>query len=143
LYKILWHGGNFVEKWLHGGNHKSYKKEASILARLDHPNIAPSFCYATTNHSCSIVMELLDEDLHDLMQRKPLDAPSKLLEVIDIMLQIAESTHYLHQNMAIHSDLKSMNIFVKCGEHVSVKVADFGLSKIKESSCTNSYQTTD
>jgi len=143
LYKILWHGGHFAEKCFHGGNHKSFQKEASILAGLDHPNIAPSFCYATSDHSCSIVMELLDEDLHNLIQRKPLDAPFELLEAIDIMLQIAEGMRYLHQNKVIHKDLKSMNILVKCGEHVSVKVADFGLSKIKESSCTDSYQTTD
>jgi serine/threonine protein kinase len=81
-------------------------------------------------------MELLDENLHDLIQRKPLDAPFELLEAIDIMLQIAEGMLYLHQNKVIHRDLKSMNILVMCGEHVSIKVVDFGLSKIKESSCT-------
>jgi serine/threonine protein kinase len=126
---VAW--GTFCRKMFPWRNHKSYQKEASILARLDHPNIVPSFCYVTSDRSCSIVMELLDEDLHDLMQRKPLDGPFELLEAIDIMLQIAEGMRYLHQNKVIHRDLKSMNILVKCGEHVSIKVADFGLSKIK------------
>ncbi len=42
-------------------------------------------------------------------------------------------------NCVVHWDLKSMNILVKCDEHerhVYAKVADFGLSKRKESSCT-------
>jgi serine/threonine protein kinase len=44
----------------------------------------------------------------------------------------------LHQNCVVRWDLKSMNILVKCDEHerqVYSKVADFGLSKRKESSC--------
>jgi hypothetical protein len=38
----------------------------------------------------------------------------------------------------VGGDLKSMNILVKCDEHerqVDAKVADFGLSEIKESTC--------
>jgi serine/threonine protein kinase len=63
-----------------------------------------------------------------------LDAPFELLQAVEIMLKIC-----LHQNCVVHGDLKSMNILVKCDEHerqVDAKVADFGFSKIKESTCT-------
>ncbi len=72
--------------------------------------------------------------LKKMEDSETLDAPFELLEAVDIMLQ-----NCLHQNTVVHWDLKSMNILVKCDEHerhVSAKVADFGLSKRKESSCT-------
>ncbi len=143
MYKIKWHGKHFAEKCFHVPENGSFKTEAMILAGLAQPNIVPSFCLATDGQSCSIIMELMDQDLFCLMQKKPLDAPFELLEAVDIMLQIAEGMHYLHHNRVIHRDLKSMNILVNCDGHVYAKVAAFGLSKFKKSSCTSSDQTYD
>jgi len=143
VYKIMWHGKHFAEKCFHVPENGSFKTEASILAGLAHPNIVPSFCSATDSRSCSIVMELMDEDHFRLLQKKPLDAPFELLEAVDIMLQIAEGTCYLHHNRVIHRDLKLMNILVHCDGHMYAKVADFGLSKFKKSSCRYSSQTYD
>ncbi|CAM6048038.1 unnamed protein product [Sphagnum compactum] len=116
---------------------------------LSHPNILPLFCYATCSRYCSLVMELMDEDLDSLMRNRlgpktSLDPPFELLEAIDIMLQVAEGMKYLHQNKVMHRDLKAGNILVKCDDgHVYAKVADFGVSKTIESRCTDSNQTTD
>jgi serine/threonine protein kinase len=61
-----------------------------------------------------------------------------------------EGMHYLHNNKIVHRDLKSANVLVKLvsaaeGEfgvdYVHARVADFGLSKIKEMSRTFSTQT--
>ncbi len=143
LYKIEWHGKHFAEKCFDVPENGSFKTEESILAGLAHPNIMPSFCLATDGQSCSIIMELKDQDLFPSMQKKPLDAPFELLEAVDIMLQIAEVMRHLHHNRVIHGDLKSMNILVNCDGHVYAKMAAFGLSKFKESSCTYSDQTYD
>ncbi|CAM6036319.1 unnamed protein product [Sphagnum compactum] len=151
VHKVEWLGKYFAEKCFFGLEGEHFQKEASLLAGLSHPNILPLFCLVTTANSCSLVTELMDGDLHGLM-RKRLDnheiqgAPFKLLEAIDIMLQVAEGMHYLHQKKVVHRDLKSTNILVKCDEHdghVYAKVADFGLSKTKESSCTYSNLTMD
>jgi serine/threonine protein kinase len=125
----MWHGKHFADKCFHVPENGSIKTEASILAGLAHPNIVPSFCSATDNQSCSIVMELMDEDHFPLLQKKPLDAPFEILEAVDIMLQIAEGMCYLHHNRVIHRDLKLMNILVHCDGHMYAKVAEFGLSK--------------
>jgi hypothetical protein len=150
MHKVTWLGKQFAEKCFHAPDNE-YIQEAYLLARLSHPNILPLFCYTTGDHRRSLVMELMDEDLHSLMTRRlgneeTLDAPFKLLEAIDIMLQVAEGMSYLHQNRVIHQGLKSMKILVKCNEHdrhVCAKVGDFRFSKVKESSYTYSGLTMD
>jgi hypothetical protein len=148
VHKVEWLGKQFAEKCFFGPQGEHFQKEASLLAGLSHPNILPLFCLVTTANSCSLVTELMDGDLLGLMCKR-LDnheiqgAPFKLLEAIDIMLQVAEGMHYLHQKKVVHRDLKSTNILVKCDEHdghVYAKVADFGLSKTKELSCTYTDQ---
>ncbi|KAH9571987.1 hypothetical protein CY35_02G122900 [Sphagnum magellanicum] len=151
VHKVVWLGKHFAEKCFFGPESEHFQKEASLLAGLSHPNILPLFCFVTRAHSCSLVTELMDGDLHGLMlkrleNREIQGVPFKLLEAIDIMLQVAEGMHYLHQKKVVHRDLKSMNILVKCDEHdghVYAKVADFGFSKTKESSCTYSNLTMD
>jgi hypothetical protein len=55
-------------------------------------------------------------------------------------IDIHDKKHVLPtEKRMIHKNLKSMNILVKCDKHVCAKVANYGLSKIKESSCTCSY----
>jgi serine/threonine protein kinase len=152
VYEVNWLGKQLAEKCFNGPEIEAIQKEMSFLAGLSHPNILPLFGVITKADSCSLVIELMDQDLRDLMlQRKDnkdstYDPPFQLLEAVDIMLQVAEGMRYLHANKVVHRDLKSMNILVKCEEHsghVYVKVADFGLSKVKEASCTYSNITLD
>ncbi len=151
IRKVRWLGKDFAEKCFHGSeNEEAMRKEASLLAGLSHPNILPLFCCSIRDRSCSLVMELMDVDLHDLMEvlvyNESQDAPFQLLEAVDIMLQVAEGMNYLHQNNVLHRDLKSKNILVKYNErdrHVYAKVADFGISRMKELSCTDSNLTMD
>jgi predicted Ser/Thr protein kinase len=150
VHKVTWLGKDFAEKCFDGQENEAIQKEASLLAGLSHPNILPLFCCATRDRSCSLVMELMDGDLQQLMERllnnESQVAPFEPLEAVDIMLQVAEGMNYLHQNNVVHRDLKSKNILVKyneCDRHVYAKVADFGLSRIKELSCTYSNLTMD
>jgi serine/threonine protein kinase len=68
VHKVTWLGNDFVEKCFHGLENETMQKETSFLARLFHPNILPLFCCATRDRSCSLVMELMDGDLHQLME---------------------------------------------------------------------------
>jgi serine/threonine protein kinase len=91
VHKVTWLGKGFAEKCFRGQQNETIRKEASLLAGLSHPNILPLFCYAIGDHCCSLVMELMDEDLHSLMMKRlgneeTLGTPFKLLEAVDIIL---------------------------------------------------------
>jgi hypothetical protein len=155
VHKTTWMGESLAEKSFANDEQKFevFMNELSILIGLSHPNILSLYCYASNSHSCSLVVKLMDDDLCNFIEEKMLDdtltAPFDILEAVGIMLQIAEGMHYLHNNKIVHRDLKSGNVLVKLvsakGEfgvdYVHARVADFGLSKIKEMSHTSSTQT--
>jgi predicted Ser/Thr protein kinase len=106
VHKVTWLGNDFAEKCFHGPKNEAMQKEASLLVGLSHPNILPLFCCVTRDFSCSLVMELMDRDLRQLMEELMNNesevAPFELLEAVDIMLQVAEGMNYLHQNRVVH-----------------------------------------
>ena len=111
----------------------SFRNEVSIMAKLNHPNIVRLLCYAEDHRTQSIVMELMDGDLNDLLKRRlaedtTREVPFSMDEAVDVMLQIAAAMNYLHQNEIVHQDLKSDNIlFREVMEGTwNIKVADFG-----------------
>ncbi|KAG0569471.1 hypothetical protein KC19_6G093000 [Ceratodon purpureus] len=154
VYKAKWLGTWVAEKTFEGSENAEFDKEAEILSRLCHPNITSMFCCAKKRRNCSIIMELMDGDLDHLMKRKcdgSADsdcAPFPILEAVDIMDQIGEGVKYLHSEGIVHRDLKSQNILykkVKAGNldigYAHVKVTDFGVSKTRDKSVTNSDLT--
>lgn len=149
--KAMWLGTDVAQKTFYGvGEEDSTLKETLLLAKLHHPNITSMFASANVMHrpGFSIIMELMDEDLFSMMQRKLEEndgnPPFTTLESIDIMLQIGEGVNYLHNNNIEHKDLKSFKILVKnvkVGKletgFVQAKVADFGLDMTKERQFSN------
>ncbi|KAG0624568.1 hypothetical protein M758_3G257300 [Ceratodon purpureus] len=153
VYRAKWLGAEVAQKLFYAVNFPDFEKEVSILAGLSHPKIATLLYCDKDKRECSIVMELMDEDLFSLIQRRvksnrTLEFPFGILEAVDIIHQVGEGMRYLHEMKIVHRDLKSMNILVKYVrgadleiEYVLAKVADFGLSKTKEKSMTYSNQT--
>ena len=92
-----------------------FKREAQVLASLNHPNIAT--IYGIEGNA--IVMELVEG--------KDLDGPLPLEEVLPIARQIAEALEAAHEKGIVHRDLKPANI--KITPQGVVKLLDFGLAK--------------
>lgn len=111
--------------------------EASVCARLKHPNIVIVHDYGETDAGeLYMTMELLDgEPLKDLLKR---EGPLEPLRAIHIALQIARALRDAHAEGIAHRDLKPGNVFVDRqlidDEHEvdAVKVLDFGLVKVYE-----------
>jgi len=153
VYEMRWLGQKFAKKTFQGFENESFKQEAAILDGLSHPHIVRLFGISIDKrHGCSLVMELMSEDLSECIRKRTVShdqAPFELAVALDIMLQIAEGMEYLHHRGITHRDLKSSNILVnpvECLEmaqagYVRAKVADFGLAKTKDTSATFSLQS--
>jgi Tol biopolymer transport system component len=101
-----------------------FRREAQVLASLNHPHIAQIYGLEDANNTQFIVLELVEgESLDKLIARGPIAVD----EALGIAKQIAEALERAHEKGIIHRDLKPANIaLTKDGQ---VKVLDFGLAK--------------
>jgi Tol biopolymer transport system component len=100
------------------------RREARVLARLHHPNIATVHSLESEPAGPFLTMELVPgRTLHALLAegRLPVD------RALRIGVQIAAAMEAAHAEGIVHRDLKPLNIQV--GEADEVKVLDFGLAK--------------
>jgi len=103
---------------------RRFRREAELLASLNHPNIAVIYEIVEENKSGYLVLEYIPgETLAERIAREPL----KLEEALSIGQQIAEAISAAHKKGVIHRDLKPGNI--KITPDGRVKVLDFGLAK--------------
>jgi tRNA A-37 threonylcarbamoyl transferase component Bud32 len=105
-----------------------FKREAQMLAALNHPNIGAIYGFEDASGEPALVLELVDgPTLAEVIARGPLT----LDETLTIARQIAEALEAAHDKGIIHRDLKPANI--KIASNGPVKVLDFGLAKVWES----------
>ncbi len=102
-----------------------FKREAQMLAALNHPNIGAIYGFEESNGEQALVLELVDgPTLAELIARRPF----RYEEALAIARQIAEALETAHDKGIIHRDMKPANI--KIATNGSVKVLDFGLAKV-------------
>ena len=100
------------------------KREAEILATLNHPNICIIYEIGDHEGSWFIAMERVDgTNLKLHMSRKTLSDG----DIVDIARQVAAALQAAHEKDVVHRDIKPGNIMV--GPSGQVKVLDFGLAR--------------
>lgn len=102
-----------------------FRREAQLLASLNHPNIATIYNIEDSNGTTYLVMELVPGE--NLAERIKRDGAVPVEEALTIAKQIAEALEAAHEKGIIHRDLKPAN--VKLTPEGKVKVLDFGLAK--------------
>jgi serine/threonine protein kinase/Tfp pilus assembly protein PilF len=105
---------------------KRWKREAQLLASLNHPNIAA--IYDEFEAAEGIAYLILEYVPGRTLAERTTKGPLKLEEALTIALQIAEAVAAAHEHDVIHRDLKPGNI--KITPEGKVKVLDFGLAKV-------------
>ncbi len=101
-----------------------FRREAEVLAALNHPGIAAIYGLEETDSGIALVMELVEgPTLADRIEQHPLPVD----EALQVARQIAEALEAAHDIGIVHRDLKPANIKVR--PDGTVKVLDFGLAK--------------
>jgi eukaryotic-like serine/threonine-protein kinase len=111
---------------------KSFEREASILATLDHPSIPDVYDFFTEENRSYLVMEFIrGHDLEALATEQDEKYPQET--VFDWMLQLCEVLAHLHHHKpqpVIFRDLKPSNIMLD--PHGRIRLIDFNIAKVFE-----------
>jgi len=104
-----------------------FRREAQVLAALNHPNIAAIHGFEDSGDTHALVLELVDgPTLADRIAKGPIAVD----DALPIAGQIVEALEAAHEQGIVHRDLKPANI--KQRADGTVKVLDFGLAKLAD-----------
>ncbi len=104
-----------------------FKREARVVAKMDHPSIVSVHDSGEHEGSLFFVMPFVEgANLRSLLK----DENLSLGDLIEIAGQVADALEYSHSRGVIHRDIKPENLMVthKEGEGIRVRVTDFGLA---------------
>jgi NIMA (never in mitosis gene a)-related kinase len=111
---------------------KQNELEATLLSRLNHPNIVKFIESFREGKSLMICMEYADGgDLENFLKNRR----GKLIpenEVLHIFVQLVLAMKHVHDRKILHRDLKSQNVFLLASANgkPTVKLGDFGVSRV-------------
>lgn len=118
-------------KAINTGGMVGVERELDILRRLDHPNIVKLKSFYEDPDNYYLVMELVPGgDLMDFVAAHGAigeDATQVITK------QILRAIAYVHKMGISHRDLKPDNILIMQDDPILVKITDFGLAKISDS----------
>lgn len=114
---------------LGAGGQERFRREAAILARLNHPNITALVDSGVADDgTCWLAMPLVEgERIDRWCEAHAPDARATLR----LYLQVCDAVAYAHRNLVIHRDLKPSNVLVEAGGHV--RLLDFGIGQFTDS----------
>ena len=101
-----------------------FRREAQVLASLNHPNIAQIYGIEEADGAYGLVLELVEGPT---LADRIAEGPIALDEALIIARQLADALQAAHDRGIVHRDLKPANIKLRADG--TVKVLDFGLAK--------------
>lgn len=117
---------------------REFAQEVYIMRKIRHKNVVQFIGACTQPPSLFIVTEFMSRgSLYDFLHKQK--GVFKLPSVLKVAIDVCKGMNYLHQNNIIHRDLKTANILMD--ENEVVKVADFGVARVKTQSGVMTAET--
>jgi serine/threonine protein kinase/tetratricopeptide (TPR) repeat protein len=102
-----------------------FRREAHVLASLNHPNIVTIYEIGQESSTVYIAMELIEgRALDEILSAGAMPTH----DVLDIAIQIGAGLAVAHECGIVHRDLKPKNVMIR--KDGLAKILDFGLSKL-------------
>jgi serine/threonine-protein kinase len=101
-----------------------FKREISLAARLQHPNIVPLLSAGQAGTALYYTMPLVDGE--SLRERIDRERPMSVTAIYRVLEEVAGAIAYAHSEGIVHRDIKPENVMFFHGRAV---VLDFGIGK--------------
>ena len=110
-----------------------FRREAKVVARLEHPNIIPIYAFdiEAARHIPWMSMRLIAGGALSSLLKSQM-TPLPFARSITILRGVADALDYAHAKGVVHRDVKPHNILLD--EDERVYLADFGIAKMIEGS---------
>ncbi|KAJ1277576.1 hypothetical protein BS78_04G014800 [Paspalum vaginatum] len=118
--------------------YRDFAQEVYIMRKVRHRNVVQFIGACTRQPNLYIVTDFMSGgSVYDYLHKK--NIAFKIPEILRVATDIAKGMNYLHQNNIIHRDLKTANLLMD--ENKVVKVADFGVARVKDQSGVMTAET--
>ncbi|WOL18603.1 serine/threonine-protein kinase STY46-like isoform X3 [Canna indica] len=116
---------------------QEFAQEVFIMRKVHHRNVVQFIGTCSRPSLCIITEFMSGGSVYDFLHKKKgvFDLPA----LIQVAIDVSKGMNYLHQNDIIHRDLKSANLLMD--ENKLVKVADFGVARVKSDSGVMTAET--
>jgi serine/threonine-protein kinase len=111
-----------------------FEREAKLMALLEHPNCVSVIDFGLHDEKPFLVMDLVrGTSLIDLLEKQ---GQLDIARAADIIRQVLSGLAHAHELGIVHRDIKPANIMIseKAGLGQQVRILDFGLARLTESS---------
>ncbi|CAD6252126.1 unnamed protein product [Miscanthus lutarioriparius] len=118
--------------------YRDFAQEVYIMRKVRHRNVVQFIGACTRQPTLYIVTDFMSGgSVYDYLHKN--NNAFKLPEILKVATDISKGMNYLHQNNIIHRDLKTANLLMD--ENRVVKVADFGVARVKDQSGVMTAET--
>jgi tRNA A-37 threonylcarbamoyl transferase component Bud32 len=116
-----------------------FKREAAVLARLQHPNIVRYYETVESDDTVFILTDYIEgRTLQSVLRRHA--EPMSPEESLAYLRPLSAGLHFAHQEGIVHRDLKPSNILIDANKNLYI--TDFGIARILSDASTLTVDTT-